>query len=52
MNNPAGELWVLNENALLKFIANEKPRLSQEEVAMITYHLKQYVINWQKNKNK
>jgi hypothetical protein len=50
MTNPTSELWVLNENALLKFIANEKPRLSQEEVAMITYHLKQYVINWQKNK--
>jgi hypothetical protein len=47
MSNPGGEIWVLNENALLKFIANAKPKLSKEEVAMITFHLKQYVINRQ-----
>ena len=49
MTNPSGEIWALNETAFLKFLANEKPKLTPEDVAMITFHLKQYVLTRQKS---
>jgi hypothetical protein len=39
------EVWVLNEKALPSFIKNVKTALSDEDVALVAYHLKRYVIS-------
>jgi hypothetical protein len=41
---PNAAVWVLNENAVPTFIKNANGRLSSEDVALITFHLKRYVI--------
>lgn len=38
------EVWVLNEKAAVSFLANTERRLPDEDVALISYHLKRYVI--------
>lgn len=44
-NMPANaEVWVLNEKAFPTFVANGKKILPPEDVSLITFHLKRYVI--------
>ncbi len=44
-NMPANsEVWVLNEKAFPTFVANGKKNLPPEDVSLITFHLKRYVI--------
>lgn len=40
-----GDVWVLNEKALPTFISNAKTILAPEDVSLITFHLKRYVIS-------
>ena len=39
------EVWVLNETVIPTFIKNARNALSPEDVALVTYHLKRYVIS-------
>jgi hypothetical protein len=39
------EVWVLNEKALPAFISNAKKILPPEDVSLITFHLKRFVIS-------
>jgi hypothetical protein len=39
------EVWVLNEKALPAFVSNAKKILPPEDVALITFHLKRFVIS-------
>jgi len=39
------EVWVLNHKALPTFIANGQAKLATEDVALVTFHLKRYVIS-------
>lgn len=39
------EVWVLNHKALPTFVANSQAKLSAEDVNLITFHLKRYVIS-------
>jgi len=41
---PNPEIWGLNEKALITFIGNVKKTLSPEDVSLITFHLKRYVL--------
>lgn len=38
------EVWVLNEKALPKFIRNARGNLAPDDVTLVTFHLKRYVI--------
>ncbi len=38
------DVWVLNHKALPTFIANSQAKLAVEDVALVTFHLKRYVI--------
>jgi hypothetical protein len=44
------EVWVLNEKALPSFIGNAKQTLPPEDVNLVTFHLKRYVIAKDKEK--
>jgi len=44
------EVWVLNHKNLPTFISNTKNTLPPEDVALITFHLKRYVISEMENK--
>ncbi len=37
------DVWVLNEKALLKFIANSRERMKSEDVNLCSYHLGRYI---------
>jgi hypothetical protein len=41
---PNPEIWVLNEKALVTFIGKSQQTLSPEDVSLITFHLKRYVL--------
>lgn len=42
------EVWVLNETLAPIFIKNARNALSPEDVALVTFHLKRYVISQDK----
>ena len=48
MPSPAPQVWALNEQGVVHFISNARTPLSPEDVSLITYHLKRYVINKEK----
>lgn len=39
------DVWVLNHKALPTFISNGQAKLAAEDVALVTFHLKRYVIS-------
>ena len=41
-SRPTG-LWVINDKALPKFLAREKPRLSEEQTSMAKFHLEAFI---------
>jgi hypothetical protein len=41
---PDADVWVLNEKALPTFIRNYRNHLPPEDINLVTYHLKRYVI--------
>lgn len=42
--NLNAEVWVLNDKALPTFIQNRPTTLAQEDINLIVFHLKRYVI--------
>lgn len=52
MPSPAPQVWALNEQGAASFISNARTPLSPEDVALITFHLKRYVVNKDKELNK
>lgn len=47
---PGPDVWVINDTVLPTFIKNARHDLPAEDVALITYHLKRYVISHDKAK--
>jgi len=47
---PNVDVWVLNEKPLLTFVKNARNSLSPEDVSLISFHLKRYVIAHDKEK--
>jgi hypothetical protein len=45
MPSPAPQVWALNEQVAPTFISNARTSLSPEEIALITFNLKRYVVN-------
>jgi len=45
MPSPAPSVWALNEQVAPTFISNARTPLSPEDVALITFNLKRYVVN-------
>lgn len=45
MPSPIPQVWALNEQGAASFISNARTPLSPEDVALITFNLKRYVIN-------
>jgi hypothetical protein len=38
------DVWVLNEKAFIKFLLKDDPRMREDDVFLVAYHLKRYVI--------
>jgi len=47
---PHAEVWVLNEKAVVTFIQNARTHIASEDVSLITFHLKRYVISKESQK--
>jgi hypothetical protein len=44
MPSPAPHVWALNEQGVVHFVSNARTPLSPEDVALITFHLKRYIV--------
>jgi hypothetical protein len=45
------DVWVLNDNALPTFIRNARNHVAPEDISLITFHLKRYVIAREQEKH-
>ena len=52
MPSPIPQVWALNEQGVAAFISKARTPLSPEDVALITFNLKRYVINKDKERTK
>lgn len=50
MPNPIPTVWALNELGAISFISKARNTLSPEDVALIVFHLKRYVVNTDKER--